>query len=162
MSNGILIVDDNVRIRELLRMLVETNTPFKVCGEAENGAEAIKMAKELRPDLVLLDLTMPGMSGTETALLLQMAKPRPKIILFTVHADGLNQELASIYGIECRHSALTALVAGLAVEGGVYNGSSEASATKAESLAALAPPDDYMALVVLRRPASASAAGVEP
>ena len=100
MSNGILIVDDNVRIRELLRMLVETNTPFKVCGEAENGAEAIKMAKELRPDLVLLDLTMPGMSGTETALLLQMAKPRPKIILFTVHADGLNQELASIYGID--------------------------------------------------------------
>src|SRR5882724_10484430 len=97
MSNGILIVDDNVRIRELLRMLVETNTPFKVCGEAENGAEAIKMAKELRPDLVLLDLTMPG---TDTALLLQVVQPRPKIILFTVHADGLNQELGSIYGID--------------------------------------------------------------
>ena len=100
MSSGILIVDDNVRIRELLRMLVETNTPFKVCGEAENGAEAIKMAKELRPDLVLLDLTMPGMSGTDTALLLQVVQPRPKIILFTVHADGLNQELGSIYGID--------------------------------------------------------------
>ena len=100
MSNGILIVDDNVSIRELLRMLVETNTPFKVCGEAENGAEAIKMAKELQPDLVLLDLTMPGMSGTDTALLLQVPQPRPKIILFTVHADGLNQELASIYGID--------------------------------------------------------------
>ena len=100
MSNGILIVDDNVRIRELLRMFVETNTSFKVCGEAENGAEAIKMAKELRPDLVLLDLTMPGMSGTETALLLQVAKPRPKIILFTMHADGLNHELGSIYGID--------------------------------------------------------------
>src|SRR5258708_12930107 len=99
MSNGILVVDDNVRIRKLLRVLVETNTPFKVCGEAENGAEAIKMAKELRPDLVLLDLAMPGMSGTETALLLQVAKPRPKIILFTVHADGLNQELPSIYAI---------------------------------------------------------------
>ena len=100
MSNGILVVDDNVRIRKLLRVLVETNTPFKVCGEAENGAEAIKMAKELRPDLVLLDLTMPGMSGTETALLLQVVHPRPKIILFTVHADGLNQELGSIYGID--------------------------------------------------------------
>ncbi len=100
MSNGILIVDDNMRIRELLRMLVETNTPFKVCGEAENGAEAIKMAKELRPDLVLLDLTMPGMSGTDTALFLQVVQPRPKIILFTVHADGLNQELGSIYGID--------------------------------------------------------------
>jgi len=83
MSNGILIVDDNVSIRELLRALVETNTP-----------------KELRPDLVLLDLTMPGMSGTETALLLQVVQPRPKIILFTVHADGLNHELGSIYGID--------------------------------------------------------------
>src|SRR5258708_22115772 len=100
MSNGILIVDDNARMRELMRMLVETNTPFKVCGEAENGAEAIKMAKELRPDLVLLDLTMPGMSGTETALLLQVAKPRPKIILFTVHQDGLNQDFPWISGID--------------------------------------------------------------
>src|SRR6266436_7953295 len=100
MSNGILIVDDNARMRELMRMLVETNTPFKVCGEAENGAEAIKMAKELRPDLVLLDFTMPGMSGTDTALLLQVAQPRPKIILFTMHADGLNHELGLIYGID--------------------------------------------------------------
>jgi DNA-binding NarL/FixJ family response regulator len=90
-------VDDNESIRELLRAFVETNTPFKVCGEAENGAEAIKMAKKLRPDLVLLDLTMPGMSGTDTAWLLQVVQPRPKIILFTIHADGLNHELGSIY-----------------------------------------------------------------
>src|SRR5260370_6197470 len=100
MPNGILIVEDNARMRELMRMLVETNTPFKVCGEAENGAEAIKMAKELRPDLVLLDLTMPGMSGTETALLLQVVQPPPNIILFTMHADGLNHELGSIHGID--------------------------------------------------------------
>jgi DNA-binding NarL/FixJ family response regulator len=95
-----VIVDDNGSIRELLRAFVETNTPFKVCGEAENGAEAIKMAKKLRPDLVLLDLTMPGMSGTDTAWLLQVVQPRPKIILFTIHADGLNHELGSIYGID--------------------------------------------------------------
>jgi hypothetical protein len=56
-----------------------------------------------------------------------------------VQTPAILQAVASIYGIECRHSALTALVAGLPVEGGVYNGSSEASATKAESLAALAP-----------------------
>jgi DNA-binding NarL/FixJ family response regulator len=95
-----VIVDDNGSIRELLRAFVETSTPFKVCGEAENGAEAIKMAKKLRPDLVLLDLTMPGMSGTDTAWLLQVVQPRPKIILFTIHADGLNHELGSIYGID--------------------------------------------------------------
>jgi two-component system nitrate/nitrite response regulator NarL len=100
MSNGILIVDDNASIRNLLRMLVETSTPFSVCGEAENGPEAIKKAKELQPDLVLLDLTMPGMTGTETALVLQLQQPRPKIILFTLHAEGVNQELASSYGID--------------------------------------------------------------
>jgi hypothetical protein len=56
-----------------------------------------------------------------------------------VQTPAILQAVASIYGIECRHSALTALVAGLPLEGGVYNGSSEASATKTESLAALAP-----------------------
>jgi CheY-like chemotaxis protein len=76
MSNGILVVDDNASIRRLLLNFVETNTPFKVCGEAENGAEAIKKAKELQPDLVLLDLTMPGMSDTETARAL-FASPMP-------------------------------------------------------------------------------------
>lgn len=100
MSNGILIVDDNGSIRRLLRNFVETNTHFKVCGEAENGAEALRMAKGLRPDLVLVDLTMPGMSGTETATALRRLEPRPKIILFTLHADGVNKELASVFGID--------------------------------------------------------------
>jgi DNA-binding NarL/FixJ family response regulator len=98
--SGILIVDDNASIRHLLASFVETNTLFKICGEAENGAEALKKTKELQPDLVLLDLTMPGMSGTETAKALRLVEPRPKIILFTLHADGVNKELASVFGID--------------------------------------------------------------
>ena len=100
MSNGILVVDDNESIRRLLRSFVESNTPFKVCGEAENGAEALRMAKELQPDLVMVDLTMPGMSGTETVTALRLLEPRPKIILFTLHADGVNKELASVFRID--------------------------------------------------------------
>lgn len=100
MSNGILVVDDNASIRRLLRNFVETNTPFAVCGEAENGGEAIKKTKELQPDLVLLDLTLPGMSGIETASALRQLEPRPKIILFTLHADGVNKELAAVFGID--------------------------------------------------------------
>jgi DNA-binding NarL/FixJ family response regulator len=100
MSNGILVVDDNASIRRLLISFVESNTPFKVCGEAENGAEAIKKTQELQPDLVLLDLSMPGMSGTETAKALRLLEPRPKIILFTLHSDGVNKELASVFGID--------------------------------------------------------------
>ena len=100
MSKGILIVDDNASIRRLIRNYVETNTAFKVCGEAENGAEAIKKARELLPDLVLLDLSLPGPSGTEVALALRYIEPRPKIILFTIHAEGVNNELASVYGVD--------------------------------------------------------------
>ena len=100
MPGGILIVDDNSSIRHLLRVLIESKTSFKVCGEAENGEQAIKKTRELQPDLVLLDLTMPGMSGTQTATVLRLLEPRPKTILFTLHADGVNRELASVYGID--------------------------------------------------------------
>src|SRR5882762_1007979 len=77
---GILIVDDNANMRHLLRSFVETNTEFEVCGEAENGPDAIEKAKELHPDLILLDLTLPGMAGTEAVPILKRLLPQMKII----------------------------------------------------------------------------------
>ena len=97
---GILIVDDIANIRRLLRSFIETNTSFQVCGESENGAEALEKAKELRPDLVLLDLTLPGMTGTEAATALKRMMPQVKIILFTLHADGVNKALAETFDID--------------------------------------------------------------
>ena len=97
---GILIVDDNANIRRLLRSFVETNTEFEVCGEAENGPEGIEKTKELQPDLILLDLTLPGMLGTEAAPILKQLLPQVKIILFTLHTDGVNQALASTFDID--------------------------------------------------------------
>jgi DNA-binding NarL/FixJ family response regulator len=97
---GILIVDDNATIRGLLRSFVETNTGFEVCGEAENGPDGIQKTKELQPDLVLLDMTMPGMLGTEAARILKRLLPQVKIILFTLHTDGVNQALASTFDID--------------------------------------------------------------
>ena len=99
MPNGILVVDDNTNIRHLLRVFVETNG-FKVCGEAENGADAIEKAKQLRPDLVLLDLTMPVMTGTEAAPILKRLMPQVKIILFTMHADGVNKSMPVASGVD--------------------------------------------------------------
>ena len=69
---GILIVDDNTNIRHLLQSFIESTTGFKVCGEAENGAQALERAKKLQPDLVLLDLTLPDMTGTQTATALNV------------------------------------------------------------------------------------------
>lgn len=97
---GILIVDDNANIRYLLHSFIQTNTGYKVCGEAENGSEALEKAKKLQPDLVLLDLTLPGMTGTEAATALKVELPHVKIILFTFHADGVNQSLASAFNID--------------------------------------------------------------
>ncbi len=98
--SGILIVDDNASIRQLLHSFIENSTGFKVCGEAENGADALERARKLEPDLVLLDLTLPGMTGTQTATALKLELPDMKIILFTFHADGVNQSLASTFGVD--------------------------------------------------------------
>jgi CheY-like chemotaxis protein len=98
--SGILIVDDNANIRQLLHSFVESNTEYEICGEAENGAQALERARKLLPDLVLLDLTLPGMTGTETATALKQDLPDVKIILFTFHADGVNQSLASTFQID--------------------------------------------------------------
>ncbi len=97
---GILIIDDNANIRRLLRSFIETNTGFEVCGEAENGPEGIEKAKELQPGLILLDMTMPGMNGTEAAPILKELLPQVKIILFTMHTDGVNQALAARFDID--------------------------------------------------------------
>jgi CheY-like chemotaxis protein len=64
---GILICDDNPNIRYLLRVFVESQTPFKICGEADHGPEAIEKARVLQPDLILVDLSMPVMTGAEAA-----------------------------------------------------------------------------------------------
>jgi two-component system, NarL family, nitrate/nitrite response regulator NarL len=64
---GILIVDGNANIRRLLRSFVERNTRFTICGEAKNAAEGIEKAKELEPDLILVDSTLSAINGSEAA-----------------------------------------------------------------------------------------------
>jgi YesN/AraC family two-component response regulator len=65
MSHTILIADDSIFIREALCGLFEREEDFDVCGEAENGKEAVEKAQELHPDLILLDLSMPVMNGLD-------------------------------------------------------------------------------------------------
>ncbi|WP_342478138.1 response regulator transcription factor [Paenibacillus sp. FSL H7-0350] len=89
-SYKILIVDDHMVVREGLKMILETDDRFEIAGEAENGQAALRLIDELSPDVVLLDLNMPVMSGEET---LQALKARhseiPVIILTTYNEDGL-------------------------------------------------------------------------
>ena len=97
---GILIVDDNASIRFLLRVFIETQTGFQVCGEAKHGVEAIQRAKELAPELVLLDLSMPILGGTETASVLKRTLPDVKIILFSMHMDEIPRTVAAKVGVD--------------------------------------------------------------
>ena len=96
----LLICDDNPNIRYLLRSFVETRTPFEVCGEAIHGVDAIEKAKQLQPDLILLDLSMPVMTGAEAAVILKRTVPRMKIILFSMHTDDVPKSTAETVGID--------------------------------------------------------------
>lgn len=97
----ILIVDDSDEVRAVVRIFLERDAAFAVCGEASSGPEAIKKAQELQPDFVLLDLRLPGMNGIETATALRVILPKTKLVLFSAYADSLgNRAWASALGID--------------------------------------------------------------
>lgn len=96
----VLVVDDTVDIRLLLRMTLETDDRFVVVGEAENGAEAIDRAAELRPDLVVLDRHMPVLDGVQALPALRRLCPDTVILLFTAHADDETRQLAVSSGAD--------------------------------------------------------------
>lgn len=79
----ILIADDHKSLREMVRILLETRPDWRVCGEAENGLQAVDAAAELKPDLVLLDLSMPEMDGLEAASKISSAQPNLPILIYT-------------------------------------------------------------------------------
>jgi two-component system vancomycin resistance associated response regulator VraR len=97
---SILIADDNSAIRTLLHTFVETQTSFRVCGEACDGQDAIEKAKKLQPDVVLIDLAMPRLNGIEASSILKRTMPGIRVILFSFHVEQLSRPLASIVGID--------------------------------------------------------------
>ena len=75
-------------MRRMVRDLLESEPGFRIVGEAENGREAIQKAKQLQPDLVVLDLGMPVMNGLEAASSIKRAVSDVRIILFTLYGDA--------------------------------------------------------------------------
>jgi DNA-binding NarL/FixJ family response regulator len=84
-SKRILVVDDVPQVRKLVRAYLEEDNEFRVCGEAIDGFDAIDKAKNLKPDLIILDASMPRMNGIEAAPKLKELLPETAIILFTFH-----------------------------------------------------------------------------
>jgi len=98
-GRSILLVDDSPFERTVIRSAVEGLTEFQVCGEAADGVEGIEKALELKPDLIIMDLAMPQMTGAEAAMVLRNALPKGPIILFTLYADQLRGAIAPGFGV---------------------------------------------------------------
>jgi len=86
-KSRILIVDDSHSFRKGMRALLEIQPDMQVAGEAPGGPEALELAGELQPDLILLDAQMPGMTGVEVTREIKNRWPQMKIILMTMYAD---------------------------------------------------------------------------
>jgi two-component system, NarL family, nitrate/nitrite response regulator NarL len=85
---SVLLVDDHTLFRSGIRSLLQRQADFTVVGEASDGVEGVKRAKQLQPDVVLLDLNMPGISGLETLQLMLQDFPKMAVILLTVSEDA--------------------------------------------------------------------------
>jgi DNA-binding NarL/FixJ family response regulator len=81
----VLIADDNTLVRHGIAKLLSGEKELDICGEASNSRETLQKADELVPDLILLDISMPGMSGLETTQLLRQKHPALKILIISQH-----------------------------------------------------------------------------
>jgi len=97
MEFHILIVDDNPPIRKCIRTFIEQKTDWKVCGEAENGQVAIEKVRDLNPDLVVLDMSMPVMNGLDAARQINKTSPGLPLLMFTLYvSDQLSKEAKAV------------------------------------------------------------------
>jgi len=94
----LLIVDDHAVVRKGLVMMLRLEPDFEIVGEAENGAKAVKLAKQLQPDLVLLDFVMPEMDGQATAVALQAVAPDAHILMLT--GVALDERVLEMLAVE--------------------------------------------------------------
>lgn len=99
MAKRILIADDNSAMRNHIRTCLESCPGFAICQEAVDGMEAIHMARQEKPDLIVLDLCMPGLNGLEAAAILKCLLPSVPIILFTLHKEIVTEKQAKASGI---------------------------------------------------------------
>ncbi|MFS2019726.1 response regulator [Massilia sp. CT11-108] len=85
---SVLLVDDHTLFRSGVRSLLQRNPRFTVVGEASDGIDGVKRAMQLKPDVILLDLHMPGMTGVETLELILQGWPEAAVIMLTVSEEG--------------------------------------------------------------------------
>ena len=98
LSVRILIVDDNETVRRGLRSFLSSRTDFSICGEAADGLDAIEKTKALQPDIVLMDITMPRMSGLDSTRIIRRELPESKIIIISQNDPAIIHRQAGEVG----------------------------------------------------------------
>jgi len=88
MTIRVLLADDHILLRAGLRALLQAGSQLEVVGEASDGNEALRMAQQLRPDVVIMDVSMPGCGGIEATRLLTQTVPGVHVLILTLHEDS--------------------------------------------------------------------------
>ncbi len=96
----VLIVDDNPQVLQDLRTFLELAGELEVIGEANNGLEAVRLAQELTPDIVVMDLEMPIMDGYEATRQIKSHIPPPRVVILSVYAGDKEREKARLVGAD--------------------------------------------------------------
>jgi len=99
MTARILIADDNPHVRHALRALIEQNPEWTICGEAVDGRDVVRKARQLAPDLIVLDFLMPGLNGLEAAREIAQASPNIPILMCTMYLSKQLTEVAKQSGL---------------------------------------------------------------
>jgi len=87
MTAKVVLADDHVLFRDGLRVLLEKEADLKVVGEANNGREAVRLAAELQPDIVVMDVSMPDLNGIEAAREISARTPKTRVLGLSMHSD---------------------------------------------------------------------------
>jgi two-component system response regulator NreC len=100
MSISILIADDHAAVRQSLRAFLETQVDFTILGEAHDGIEAVELSERLKPDVLILDISMPRLNGLDAIHLIRQVSPRSRIVMLTNHSHTTYLKAAIKKGVD--------------------------------------------------------------
>ena len=98
MDLRIVVADDHHVVREGIRTILEARSGWEICGEASTGQEAVRLTLALKPDIVIMDLTMPELSGIEATAQITAMDPTVKVLIFSMHNPSLLPDSVRLSG----------------------------------------------------------------